>query len=476
MLQFASPPASSVRPLPKRIDSLPSSKNMLFTVIEDDLRDARRVCSHGQEEDLKYALQKTMGRIEELTSLLKEAYQTQTDLQTEITLAKSNLQLALSNNEMLEDALKRDPSVGWKRWSAREEENRRRISEEKEDRSSLELERGPGQSHSTPTSPQMPSMNPTASAPNGTSDHRFFKFRFGSGSASTSSQNTLKRKPSSPLSPVLHPSSPQPSHLASASLPSLVPAPSAKEFAEMTHKLEELAKQLAELKKEVEEERTKKNSVSEEKNRLEGELESLSQALFEEANKMVASERIKRAETEEELRQTLDEKTALKEALRLLERENGELRSVSGSRPQSPHIDEGVIDGVVNGREPGHARSASAVAVKSRRSSASGLSVKGSMESTVYVGDGHEEPVSPEPEASTPFSSSHPEDAPSHPHTPEVQAPSPENAHTPEAASSSYATYPSLSLYPESADSPWADVPSASPIPNMPAKFPAEAS
>jgi len=243
----------------------------------------------------------------------------------------------------------------------------------------------------------------------------------------------------------------------------------------MTHKLEELAKQLAEVKKEVEEERMKKNSVSEEKNRLEGELESLSQALFEEANKMVASERIKRAETEEELRQTLDEKTALKEALRLLERENGELRSVSGSRPQSPHLDE-----VVNGRGLGHERSASAVAVKSRRSSASGFSVKGSMELGVYVGDGNEEPASPTPppesEASIPSSPSQHEEAPSHLHPLEAQALSPENADTPEAASSSYATYPSLSLYPESADSPWADVPSASPIPSMPAKFPAEAS
>ena len=40
--------------------------------------------------------------------MLKEAYKAQTELQTELTLAKSNLQLALANNEMLEDALKRD--------------------------------------------------------------------------------------------------------------------------------------------------------------------------------------------------------------------------------------------------------------------------------------------------------------------------------------------------------------------------------
>ena len=57
--------------------------------------------------------------------MLKEAYKTQADLQTELTLAKSNLQLALANNEMLEDALRRDPGhskdVGWRRMSAREQ-------------------------------------------------------------------------------------------------------------------------------------------------------------------------------------------------------------------------------------------------------------------------------------------------------------------------------------------------------------------
>ena len=61
--------------------------------------------------------------------MLKEAYKVQTDLQTELTLAKSNLQLALANNEMLEDALKRDGlghsrDVGWRRWSAKEQRER----------------------------------------------------------------------------------------------------------------------------------------------------------------------------------------------------------------------------------------------------------------------------------------------------------------------------------------------------------------
>ncbi|TFK53817.1 hypothetical protein OE88DRAFT_1643478 [Heliocybe sulcata] len=465
MLQFASPPASSSRSLPKRTDSL-VTRSSLFTAIDDDLRDARRVCSHGQEEDLKYALEKTTRRIEELTSLLKEAYQAQTDLQTELTLAKSNLQLALSNNEMLEDALKRDPSVGWKRWSAREEENRRRISEEKEERSSLELERGSGQSQSSPTSPQMPPVTPAPSTANGTSDNRFFKFRFGSGTTPTSPSHTLRRMPSSPLSPVTNPP-PQPSHLASASVPSLIPAPSAKEFGEMKHKVEELARQLAEVKKEVVQERTKRNSISEEKQRLEEELESLSQALFEEANKMVASERIKRAETEEELRQTMAEKAALKQALRLLERENGELRSVSGSRPQSPMS----VGAPQSPGANGHRRSASAVAVKSRRSSAS--SGRRSAESAVVISEadaidqsaGHQQSLTPSSEASE-------QQEPVAVQSPSPSPPDADSDNTPSAVSGSYATYPSLSLYPEVPDSPWADVPSASPIPGAESKFP----
>lgn len=57
-------------------------------------------------------------------TLLQQAYKNQTELETALTLARSNLQLALANNEMLEEALKRDGSggrdVGWRRWSERE--------------------------------------------------------------------------------------------------------------------------------------------------------------------------------------------------------------------------------------------------------------------------------------------------------------------------------------------------------------------
>lgn len=51
---------------------------------------------------------------------------------------------------------------------------------------------------------------------------------------------------------------------------------------------------------------------------------------------MVAEERIKRAETEEELRQARNEKEALKGALRVIESENGQLRE----RTTSPIADD----------------------------------------------------------------------------------------------------------------------------------------
>jgi len=41
----------------------------IFSGIDDELRDARRVYSQGQEEDLRYALERIIKRVEELVSL-----------------------------------------------------------------------------------------------------------------------------------------------------------------------------------------------------------------------------------------------------------------------------------------------------------------------------------------------------------------------------------------------------------------------
>jgi hypothetical protein len=51
---------------------------------------------------------------------------------------------------------------------------------------------------------------------------------------------------------------------------------------------------------------------------MEAELENLSQALFEEANKMVADERKKRAELEESLKEVKEEREALRETIKVL--------------------------------------------------------------------------------------------------------------------------------------------------------------
>ncbi|KAJ7659367.1 hypothetical protein B0H17DRAFT_1145383 [Mycena rosella] len=96
------------------------------------------------------------------------------------------------------------------------------------------------------------------------------------------------------------------------------------------------------------------SAATRDKAALEAEIEALSQALFEEANRMVASERKRRAEAEgeladelkrarvalreevrearetrEELREAVEEKAALRSALRLIEGENVELKSGS---------------------------------------------------------------------------------------------------------------------------------------------------
>lgn len=185
----------------------------------------------------------------------------QTDLQTELTLAKSNLSLALANNEMLEDALKRDggnsKDVGWRRWSAREQKER-------------ELAESRRQSMESVSSVDViaPSPNPSSPIPSAPSavEGRFFKFRFGN--ASTPGVSS-PRMPGN-MSPNLN-GHPLAAHLTSASLPSLVP-PRDKD------------KELEDLATTLEQERKALKDAQTAKEQLEAELESLSQALFEEVS------------------------------------------------------------------------------------------------------------------------------------------------------------------------------------------------
>ena len=147
---------------------------------------------------------------------------------------------------MLEDALKRSDSgqskdVGWRRTNVREGESGTQ-------RTSLD------RSNSTEYSSLPIEMSPPNSAtPPPSSDNQFFKFEFSSMSPST--------RPGTPTqSMITH-------HLNSHSMPSLSSLRSREE--------EELT---AELKKE----RAARKAIAKEKSDLEDELESLSQALFEE--------------------------------------------------------------------------------------------------------------------------------------------------------------------------------------------------
>ncbi|KAF9241865.1 hypothetical protein BU15DRAFT_87089 [Melanogaster broomeanus] len=287
----------------------------MLTGLENELLDARRVHSQGQEEDLRYALDRVIKTVEELSSLLKTAYKTQTELETQLNLAKSNLQLVIANNEMLEEALKRETpcsarDLGWRRWSAREVQNQSpEMSEEHRPKS---LDYGSLNEAGTPAVPSsavvlvngstppawtLPSPAPQPPTPLTGQEGRFFKFRFSSGG-----------------SPAI---SPHPSHLTSPSLPSLVSSSREKELEELQERLER--------------ERQAHKTAAAAKAALEAELESLSQALFEEANKMVATERMKRAEAEEELKEVILEKDALRKALQVIEGENGQLRSANVS-------------------------------------------------------------------------------------------------------------------------------------------------
>ncbi|KAF8802700.1 hypothetical protein BYT27DRAFT_7226282 [Phlegmacium glaucopus] len=305
-----------------------TASHPIFSQVEEELHDARRVHSHGQEEDLRSALIMVINRVSELSSLLNDAYKAKADLEVELNVAKSNLKLVIANNEMLEDALKRDSGqskdVGWRRTSARDGEPRSQ-------RGSLD------RSTSADYAPLPTELSPTNSGtPPQSSDNRFFKFRFSSASPST--------RPGTPTQGITA------HHLNSPSMPSLSSL---------------RMKEVEELTAELEKERVARKTIADEKAALENELESLSQALFEEANNMVATERKMRAETEEELKELRQEKEALRSALRLIDGENTTLRE----RPNLSPSKEKQIAEMIDSFSPPPSRSSSRMAVKSRPAS-----------------------------------------------------------------------------------------------------------
>ncbi|KAJ7731333.1 hypothetical protein DFH07DRAFT_755699, partial [Mycena maculata] len=267
--------------VPRRIDSLNATQqktpsHQIFLTIEQELHDARRVSSHGQEEDLRSALNMVINRVTELSTLLSEAYKSKAELEVQLNVAKSNLQLVIANNEMLEEALKsgggRD--LGWRRASGpgataptRPDTGERPVS--------LDAAPLPGSGTSTTNG------SPTE----GSSNSRFFKTLFNGrpGTPTQAQQPHLN----SPSMPSLH-GNPEDEALGSALQKARQDAERERKQAERERKLAEKAKAEA-------------AAALRDKAALEAEIESLSQALFEEANRMVASERKRRAEAESEL-------------------------------------------------------------------------------------------------------------------------------------------------------------------------------
>jgi hypothetical protein len=88
-------------------------------------------------------------------------------------------------------------------------------------------------------------------------------------------------------------------------------------------KIDSMSKELADLKKG--------------KVEMEAELENLSQALFEEANKMVADERKKRAELEESLKEVKEEREALRETIKVL---GGQVEDQASSRGDTDELED----------------------------------------------------------------------------------------------------------------------------------------
>ena len=154
--------------------------------------------------------------------------------------------MAQANNEMLEDALKRDSvrarNVGWGRQSATSSI----LDDDARSTKSLDAER--------PETPSQPAnVSPNINPPQG-QEGRFFKFRFGTTTPIVSSGSAT-------------PNGVHPSHLSLPSLPSL-----------SSSKQDEIERLTLELEKE----RKERKIALEEKKKVEDELESLSQALFEE--------------------------------------------------------------------------------------------------------------------------------------------------------------------------------------------------
>lgn len=272
-----------------------NTKPALLIAIDEQLHDVRRVLAQGEEDDLRGALRVVIQRVEEMKGLIAERDKlaaNEKEKQDQIIATKEK-RISQLETQLAE----RDVELGVSRSNLKMVTANNEMLEE-----ALRGANGVGwhrRGESAPTPPPP--------------DSRFLnKFRFS--------------RPSTPSTPG---QSPTLSH--SASTPNLLARTSEDDEQHMKEETERLEQRQKELEALLEKEKQARAS-------LEAELESLSQALFEEANKMVATERRKRAEIEEELREIVQEKDALKNALRIVEGENMRFRASStDSLPLSGH-------------------------------------------------------------------------------------------------------------------------------------------
>ena len=106
-------------------------------------------------------------------------------------------------------------------------------------------------------------------------------------------------------------------------------------FVAATKKMEAMQKELTELKKG--------------KLEMEAELENLSQALFEEANKMVADERKRRAEVEENLKEVREEREVLRQTIKVLGGQGPVVDSTASTKDRDEEEIASVPKGDVGG-------------------------------------------------------------------------------------------------------------------------------
>ncbi|CAE6506815.1 unnamed protein product [Rhizoctonia solani] len=363
-----SEPETSATPKPEDVELMPEppKPDPTAEILEQAKARFENQCT--PDEELRDSVGKLITLCTKLTARISTLEPQLTELQTSLTLTQSNLTLAMANTEMLEDALKHNShtrDVGWRRSdstaSRRPPANSLSYSTSSVTSSGSIDEHGAKIIVHAP-SPQSPPPRAATTIPTagpGPGESRFFRFRFGSKTPSPTAaiHQTQANKAASP------PPSLSATHLTSASLPSLglaledvpptppstssamstgarVPDP---ELVALERKLKDREeevrakeesiqardKELQELKAKLEAEKKACIELEKEKSKVTEEIETLTQSLFEEANKMVADERRKMAEVEALLRETEEERDAVRGAMKVVEGENGRLRELS---------------------------------------------------------------------------------------------------------------------------------------------------